>query len=168
MNECTSNGNSPTPKLRLDDETLRLWDALLNAKRDHKNLGLLAGDLDCLSGRFDRYVELVLPLSVELQSLLVRVKDLTDEWSEHLCEIDESLQGVAWQFASHAFGLHRGDCVRYGIRILSTDHLFVTDEAVGSLGLRGRILTKRGVPGRREVEFALLQKPWSIVEAASK
>jgi hypothetical protein len=37
------------------------------------------------------------------------------------------------------------------------------DETVGNLGLRGRILTKSGKPGRRELEFSLLHKTWSRI-----
>jgi hypothetical protein len=161
MDSNDNNSSQPT-HLKLDAETHRLWEIFLKARRDNKNLFLMGSYLECLCGRFDHYEsELVLPVSAELRILIQRAKDLTDDWYEHDAIIDQSLQDVAWQFATHAYGLHRGDLVRREERIISTDHFFAVDETVGNLGLRGRILTKSGKPGKRELEFSLLHKAWS-------
>ena len=163
MDSNDNNSSQPT-HLRLDAETRRLWDVYLKARRDNQNIFMMGSYLDCLCGRFDGYEdELVLPVSEDLRILIRRAKELTDDWYEKQVLTDQSLQEVAWRFATHAFDLHRGDLVRREERILSTDHLFAVDETVGNLGLRGRILTRSGLPGRRELEFSLLHKTWNKV-----
>ncbi len=163
MDSNDNNSSHPT-HLKLDAETRRLWDVFLKARRDNKNIFLMGSYLDCLCGRFDGYEdELVLPVSEDLRVLIRRAKELTDDWYEQQVLTDQSLQEVAWQFATHAYGLHHGDLVRHEERIISTEHFFAVDETVGNLGLRGRILTKSGKPGRRELEFSLLHKTWSRI-----
>jgi hypothetical protein len=161
----TDNSNlTKTTHFKLDAETQRLWEIYLQAQRDCENLSLTSSYLNCLSGRFDDYMDkFVLPVSAELRCLIQRANDLTDEWYEHDAIVDQSLQEVAWRFVAHAFGLHRGDLVRRQKRILSPDDLFAVDETVGNLCLRGRILTKSGSPGRRELQFSLLHEEWSRV-----
>src|ERR1700712_1154903 len=102
-----------------------------------------------------------LPVDRHGRLLIQRAKDLTDDWYTHLSEIDKSLQDIGWQFASHTFGLHRDDYVQYGNRILYPHRLFVIDETIGNLGLCGRIATKSGIPGKRELEFSLLHASWT-------
>jgi hypothetical protein len=145
------------PHLNLDVETHRLWDVFLKAKDDVKKISLMSAYLDCLSGCFDGHErQLVMPASVGLLLLIHRAKALANE-------AEKSLQEIAWQFATHAFRLRRGDLVERGERTLSADHLFAVDKTVGNLGLRGRILTKSGIPGKQELEFSLLHKTWSKV-----
>jgi hypothetical protein len=157
-----SNSSLQRTPLKLDEETHRLWDVLLRARRDDKNIFMASSYVDCLARYFDgSEPDFVLPVSPELKALMQRAKDLADDWVAHEAESDKSLQDVAWKFASHAYGLHRDDYVRYGNRFLFLNHLFVIDETVGNLGLRGRIMTKAGIPGKRELEFSLLHKAWS-------
>jgi len=150
--------------LKLDEETHRLWESLLRARQDEKNLFEVCMNIEVLAGRFDGGDrDLEIPVSEELQSLIERAKDLADDWYAYDREVTQAVQVIAWRFGRYAYELHHGDYVQYRDRVLSTDHLFIVSPSVGDLGLPGRILTKAGEPGRREVEFPLLRTAWSKV-----
>ena len=156
--------------MKAGPETDALWEVVCTARRDEDYLLQVACNVRLLAGRFDvRYRDLAPPLSIELQSLILRTVILEQDWEKYQHYDRWRFQDAAWRFAAHAFDLHPGDRVIRNagetLRLMLTGVMYIS-EAVGDLSMSGSILKKDGTPGKRHTSIALLRTPWRKLPAS--
>jgi len=140
------------------------WNAFLQARSQRDNLLTIShefGSIECDNSVFDY------PVSVGLHSLLIRAKELSDEFEKFQSEIDEFYQAAAWHYMAVAFDLRRGDQVqvtREGkTEILYCDSLWCEYADRAEFLVSGRIARKDGSEGKRPGFCHLAVEDWKIV-----
>jgi hypothetical protein len=146
-----------------------VWTAFLRAHEQRQNLYDISGEFGYFE--YDQSI-FEYPVSDGLRSLLVRAKQLSDEFEQYEREIDEFYQEAAWAYAAAAFGLHRGDQIRVTQDgkpvIIYCDLVYANSPEREAFEVTGRIGKKDGSAGKRMTCVFLARKDWEIVGRAPR